>query len=1087
MAKVIPKTAYKGVYGEEAAGKSATDVKGGAANDFASAEKSASKVAPQVKDKTTSSSTDVAEKGGAGHTPKYSGGKSGAAGGTMAAAAKMTPMGRMAGMFRGGGGGSSKKPLIAMGGTTGLIALVMMMVSSLLPVHLVENMVDLRNSFSTVSEVRGNRLVRVAIGNDNLRAVSTWSKRNTMSPRRVAQMNRGLASEGLRLTRASDGNISMQAATIDANGRLDWNNTVARTDAEFTALVRDNPNVRNGFNRGTRTWRGRVAGWFTTPAARFLGRFKMTRNLFDGFVGRHEGNTNFREAQSRLAGAEQRVRTNDIQMRSQHTNEIPGTDGAPATESDIRPNADNVNRQGNRAQAEANARVRVAEDIRANALRKANRASSVVGIINAGAMITCAVSMAVAAVSAVMAAQQMAQALQVVAGWFEAGQKVMAGDGDDSYHAFGTALTERQVTTTLEGNTVDEDTVADESLFRAAAAAQPNEIVLHNGEPRSATESAGLTQVLVGGAFSAERDPSAMRFHAEQMIGFLALSTTSISVCASLMFAGALAGMITEIATLIISFVPIFGQAFKIGALIKRVATQIAVSAAIATAMGIVVSRIVPVLARMWVTEIATDVGGEDFGNMIASVGGRYMSGMHQANGGVVATEERAWAYFQETQRVLAEWGELEREDRSPFDITNRHTFLGSIAFNLSGFAATSTSTLFGQFSGLSSMARISRMPWQFSADANSRLRFQEQLGNCPNLSSLYPEGIPAATNPNTGEEIPGMRNAPVHSVACDPFGNPMRINDLGTVEHDPEFIFWKTAYTCDGNECSFGSGRMRVDHAEWVAAGNRSGPHMNGGSWSLSDPNRRCSTNANSTACNGVWYEVTRIDTDPATGVERINPASELGKMVRFGVYRNTDPGVADANILQELEGNTGPGWLSWVPIAGDIQGMVVASRQENALRGGWVDGSIYCAGCRPETWDSKHRYLNQYIVDVGIYEGMEALERNPVTAFFDEHIWPTLDMSPNGIIARNMGWPKEWVDNTIAFAHDLFDTPRDIFDKIASAPNIWFTYYGGSDPNELQVPEQEQPSRIIATLQEGTRISGVELRRRFNSEAVA
>jgi uncharacterized membrane protein len=694
--------------------------------------------------------------------------------------------------------------------------------------------------------------------------------------------------------------------------------------------------------------------------------------------------------------------------------------------------------------------------------------------------------MAVAAVSAVMAAQHMAQALQVVAGWFEAGQKVMAGDGDDSYHAFGTALTERKVTKTLEGDGADEATVGNDAAWRAAAERAPTEVALHNGKPKTATESAGLTQVLVGGTFAAENDPSAMRFHAEQMIGFLSLSMTSISVCTSMMLVGALASMITELATLIISFVPIFGQAFKIGALIKRVAGQIAVSAAIATALGIVISRIVPTLARMWVTEIATDVGGEDFGNMIASVGGRYMSGMHQANGGVVATEGEAFGYFQETQRVLAEWGELERADRSPFDITSRHTFLGSIAFNMSGFAATSGSTLFGQFSGLTGMARISRMPWQFSAEANSRLAFRQQLGNCPNLSSLYPEGIPAATDPITGEAIPGMENAPVHSVACDPFGNPMRINDLSTVDHDPEFIFWKTAYTCNGNECSFGSGRMRVDYAEYVAAGNRHGTHMDGTPWSLIDQNRRCSTNANSSACNGAWYEVTRIDTDPVTGIERINPNSELGKMVRFGVYRNTDPGVADANILQELTGDFGPSWLSWIPLAGDFQGMVTASRQDDALRGGWVDGKIYCAGCLP-SWGHTHRYLNQYIVDAGLYEGMEAIERNPVTAFFDEHIYPTLDMSPSGVIARNMGWPKEWVDNTIAFAHDLFDTPRDIFDKIASAPNIWFTHYGGSDPNELRVPEQEQPSRIIATLQEGTRISGVELRRRFNSEAVA
>jgi hypothetical protein len=84
-------------------------------------------------------------------------------------------------------------------------------------------------------------------------------------------------------------------------------------------------------------------------------------------------------------------------------------------------------------------------------------------------------------------------------------------------------------------------------------------------------------------------------------------------------------------------------------------------------------------------------------------------------------------------------------------------------------------------------------------------------------------------------------------------------------------------------------------------------------------------------------------------------------------------------------------------------------------------------------------------------------------------------------------MGMPIEWVRSTIALAEDLFNTPRTIHEKIASAPNIWFTHYGGWNDNNLHVPEQKQHSQILATFREGTRISGVELRRRFNVEAVA
>ncbi|MCL2371258.1 hypothetical protein FWC63_00740 [Candidatus Saccharibacteria bacterium] len=1101
MAKVIPNKGYGGIYGDEAAGKSPSDVRGqrtkDAASDFASAEKSASQSAPKINDKTTSSSSDVAEKRGAGHTPTYNGGVAGgAAGGTAAAAAKATPMGRVASMFR-GKGNTSRKPLIAIGSTTGLIAFLMLTVSSLLPIHLIENMVDLRNSFPTVADQRGQRLLRRVIGRDNTQAISTFTKRNTMSPRRLAQMNRGMEPEGLRLVRVGD-NIELQSALNLDTGRLnppgpDGNlnfTRVADGDAQFMRLIQEHPNIRNGFNRGSRTWRGRVAGWFTTPAARFLNRNALTRNLFADFIGRNEGNANFREAQGRIITAEDAVRRGDIiQSATTGTEQQTGADGQT---NNVR--IDEVDAPSARAQGEAAARSRITADIEARARKAAGRVG-VAALITGAVVIPCAIAIGISAVSMVMAAQQFAQALQVVAAWFEAGQKVMAGHGDDSYNAFGTALTERQVTTTMTGEvTVDSS--------GNAVGTTGEETVLHGGRPLSATESAGLTHILVGGAQPSSQDPSALRFHAEQMAGWLALSGTSIAACTAMMFASAAFSAIAEVATIIIAFIPVVGQVAKLAKVLGRVAADAAINTAIGLAIAVggsaAIGGIVSMLARMWVTQIATDVGGEDFGNMIASVGGRYMQGMHQGNGGVVATQERAFAYFQETQVVLAEWAELERADRSPFDVTSRHTFLGSLAFNFSGFAATSGGafSLFNQMSSLGGMARVSQMPWQFNAEANSRLAFQRQLGNCPQLSSLYPDGIPDAIDAD-GRPIPGAADRPVNAVACDPFGNPLRVNDLRIVDYDPEYVFWRTAFTCrSGLECSFGEGRIDVSYSVWNDTLNRSGTHLDDRSWSLQDPNMRCSINTpsgwrwcspseESCACNGNTYQITNVKTD-STGLEVVNPESDLARMIAFGVHRPTDPGVHDANIMQQIAGEAAPrNWMNGIPIAGSIWGMMDAANQIEAFNSGWVDGRVYCDGCLP-TWETRYRWLNQYIVDAGIYEGMGGLGVNPVTAFFDKHIWPTMDMSPEGVLARNMGWPIEWVRDTIAFAEDLFSTPQTIHDKIASAPNIWHTHYGGWAPNQLEVPEQTSYQRVLANTQEGTRVAGTEMRRRMSGYGV-
>ncbi|MCL2002162.1 hypothetical protein FWG76_02020 [Candidatus Saccharibacteria bacterium] len=997
MAKQVPDKGYGGIYGEEAAGKSPENISGrraeGAADHFAAAEKSASRAAPKISDKTTSSSSDVAENG---YTPKYTAStdkKSGVGKGLAGAAAAGGAVGggRLSKMFSGSGG--SKKPLFAIGGLTGLIALLMLTASSLLPVHLIENMIGMRNSFGTTAEMRGTRLIRRTIGTDTTAAMNTFSQRNTMSQHRITQLNRGLEAEGLRFRLDGD-NVVLQSAldgngriNLEPNGQMRWN-TAAVNEAEFATLVRDHPNIRNGFNKGSSAVTGRTSGWYNRAMAFFLNKNALTRNLFHDFIGRAEGNANFREAQARIATAEQRVAKTNIDLATQDRTTDPAT-GEPI---------DTVSQNQAGQDFEA-AKVAVGSDIRARALQIAGRA----GGISAAMSATCAVFLAVGAASAVFAAIEMSKGLQVVAAWFEAGQKMMAGEGDDSYHALGDALTEQTVTTAFDEN--------------------GNEYELHNGAPRSATESAGLTHVLVGSNFRAEDDPSAMKWHAEKAVGYMSVTGGSVAGCFTAMIAGGIIGAVAEVFSVFVSFVPIGGQAFAVSRLIAGLASNIAISAGIATALGLALGAIVPMLARGFVTSMATDVGGEDFGNMIGSVGGRYMGGAHQANGGVVATEERALAYFRETQNVLARQAEVERQERSPFDITNRNTFLGSIAFNMSGFAA-SNGSLFGNLTGLASVAQMSRLPWQFNASAASALEFREGLGNCPQLSQLYPAGITDAE---------GGR---LHTVACDPFGYPMRSNDLATINFDPAYIYWKTAATCDGNECSFGK---RTANSRTYT-----GENLDGTPWSVT---------VNAT-----------VETDN-NGLEKINPKSDLGKMVVYGVNRSTDPGVIDVNIMM-AESNAGPAWLGWVPGVGNIQQMISAINQSNALASGWVDGKNYCNGCTPE-WDTTYRYLNQYIVDSNLYESMGSFERSPVVAMLEDEIWPTLDQSAAGILARNTGMPKSLVVDTLAWVNDMLETPQDVPSLIASAPNIYsqILQRTSGPQNTLAFAKQQGAGTLLCT----------------------
>jgi len=89
--------------------------------------------------------------------------------------------------------------------------------------------------------------------------------------------------------------------------------------------------------------------------------------------------------------------------------------------------------------------------------------------------------------------------------------------------------------------------------------------------------------------------------------------------------------------------------------------------------------------------------------------------------------------------------------------------------------------------------------------------------------------------------------------------------------------------------------------------------------------------------------------------------------------------------------------------------------------------------------------------------------------------------------VLARNMGMPKQWVVDVLAFADDWRGAPREAETLIASAPNIYATYYGGGDPNRLYVPVEDDPCEVLDSMRECTQIAGTELRRRFNVEMVA
>jgi hypothetical protein len=1055
----VPNKAYGGIYGAEAAGKSPDDVRNkradNAANSFAEAEKNASASAPKNEENTTSSSSDVAENGAAAnHTPHYSDNMP--SNESAVAAAKSVMKGDVKGavknMFSRSNSGS-RVPLFSIGGLTAIIGILMMLVSGTLPIHLISNFGDLRNTMFTQNNGRTNTLIRRLTGGEV--EDSIFSKRTRMGDRKIRQMNRGMNDAGFKFEYdSSSRRYVMQAAQIDSetgaikrlpNGEVDFTGSRQITsEVELKNLFDGDQKFRVAWNDGTKTMTGKNSGWFGSAMAYMLRKNGLTRNLFKGFIGKQDARATLEATHERLESAEQVQTRDQLTEATRTTEEVETEDGVSRTP------VDDVQVKQKRFE---DIKTKINNDIRVKAAQMAT------GVV-AG---YCAVKMAVAAVSAVYAMEEAMRAVAVVAGYFEAGQKTLAGDGDDSYHAFGDMLNTATVTKAFDEN--------------------ENEIELNDGVKFSPTEARGMQAVLVGGitASSGENDMSVMKYHMEKATSSIQTTAAEVQNCAIAIAAAAVVNMAIFAAQVIVGIATLgIGAALiEVGKIAGREAGEALI---MNLGLGLILKKIVPMIALGAVTAIATEVWGEDFGNMVGSFGSRYYSKGHQGNGGPAATYDTALAFYREQQTVLAYAAELDRATLSPFDITNSNTFLGKISSNLAIAGAGSSKSILGQLGTLGGFASSMRLPTNVNAAAMQEIEFRNTINwtsggenGCERLASI------------------GANNG---GAVGDMFCNPIRSNDLSTAVYDPEFVYWKTAYTCDGDKCSFGTGGTRkhadgtaVTREDYEAAKNRSGTNPDGSSWSVSDPNAKCSETRG--ACNGSWYEITQINVN-SNGLEKVNGESELAKMIKWGVDRQTDPGIMDANIVQEESGgSTGSDFwdsvLGAIPLVGDIMDTFRAFGQSAAVENGWADGTAFCAGCGFKKWESNYKYLNQYIVDTNIYENIGAIDKSPTIAYLEEEVWPFEDRSYEGVLASNLGVPKEYVVSTLAFAEDLKASPSDVESLIASAPNIYSTYYGGQTYSDLEVQERDEPCNELDSMRECTQIAGNEWRRRFNSEATA
>lgn len=292
--------------------------------------------------------------------------------------------------------------------------------------------------------------------------------------------------------------------------------------------------------------------------------------------------------------------------------------------------------------------------------------------------------------------------------------------------------------------------------------------------------------------------------------------------------------------------------------------------------------------------------GGEQFAASAGATGsmfGRFNSGLS------LASKDEAVAYSKEYQAVLAREAESDRLTRSPFDITSKNTFLGSIAHKLLP-ALINTSSSRGMLSVTtllnSTSSAIASLTGSVSADGENTTyinTFAEE-GVCPNLDDIGAVG--------------------------DIYCNPITISDPATTNmgvEDPAYvdIIDQALDGCDEN-------------------------------------GDNCKVKAN----------------------------SNLARYISYCVDRTSPFGIADANILSELE--SGNVFLNALPIVGDVLSIMNATNVEENDK--WATGAYCVNSSENDKWD-EFKYYQKYVEQMRIVEqlGGFAESKNPVEAYREDY----------------------------------------------------------------------------------------------------
>lgn len=494
------------------------------------------------------------------------------------------------------------------------------------------------------------------------------------------------------------------------------------TANEFLETYTDNVEFRDAYNTAKR---GRIMGFFDEKADAIYQKLGISRNINKDYKQSGDAeadNQKFRENMTEELDAD----SDNLDSKSNRITE--------ETEYEEDANGNKVPKQdenGNTVTKEQNNETTTSTknaDGDTPTAKATSYLNKIAGTVSQVTNWGCTIMKMLNMVSVAVAANEIMQSIDYFMGLAENPSKMKMGYGDES--AINSML--NFMTTPAE---TEVENYRDEPTITGSVDSEDLEVTLQkkiktNGSPM---EAQGMVKIMTGSSID---KGMAKNYSLERSLTVLggAVTTTkeAFMTCAIAQGAASLVSGIATIATAVAT-----GGASLLASFTWKAIGSAALSIAIVSFLRFMI----PTIAMTFFTNAFENATGIPAGEL-------YAKGAFAANTRIARTassqspssEDEIRAYNKINQEVIAMDAEVDRNNRSPFDITSRNTFLGSIAYN---FGTTTSTSFTGKIKNLmrntsSSVAKIIGNGATIAAGENDYIT---TYGDCPLLENIGAKG----------------------------------------------------------------------------------------------------------------------------------------------------------------------------------------------------------------------------------------------------------------------------------------------------------------------------------------------------------